>query len=140
MLWIDNAGFDSGDGTHRLCSFYSRINETSINVFGGVHFKYQPTPVQDISTSVDQALTWIKTVTLSGPGTGMEADLKFIQKAVGHNEPHRFALASGVSEENVRSYKPYIGNFLVASSICKPNSDEFDEDKLSRLCNLIHKE
>lgn len=87
-------------------------------IFSGLNFKYQK---QLYGPFLDDAINIIKQTSTvactSGAGTGIEADTKKIEhlKSLLGNFP--MALASGVSSKNIKSYLPYVDNFLVASSI-----------------------
>ena len=154
MLWVDNAGCDDCDNLQSAENFFKRSyeldDEMNVEIFGGVHFKYQPKPRSSIFESITQSLIYMDIPTLSGSATGNPADIEFIKEA--HYALDAFnksywpekgdrslAIASGVSIENVNDYLPYIDHFLVASSILDENDERlFDEEKLKMLCERIH--
>ncbi len=100
--------------------------------FGGLAFKYQrqPTNLEEASRiaslSTDVACT-------SGPGTGQPATLtkiNAIRKGLGD---HPMAIASGVSIDNINSYKGLVNYLLVASSI----TNDLEIIKCQKLDELI---
>lgn len=137
MLWADNSGLDNDtDGGDFLLKKKAKIR--SIEFFGGVHFKYQPLPAWGIEQSIRNVRGRVDVITLSGPGTGLAADLEFVKTARKAAGPDvKIALASGVTLENVEVYLPYVDAFLVASSIVTP-SDYFDIESFTKLCRKIH--
>ena len=141
MLWSDNAMTDEKDLDEALgFSVSQTIVRPYVEFYGGVQFKYQPKPPWDITTSIQRAIKYVEYPTLSGPGTGKEADIEFIKQAYQAANGVPLAIASGISAENVELYLPYIQVFLVASSIIDSESENesFDEDKLKELVTLIH--
>lgn len=157
MLWVDNAGCDDCESLEALQnaeSFFKRSSEIDdemkIQIFGGVHFKYQPAPKSPIYVSLCYSLIYMDVPTLSGSSTGTPANIEFIQEAYralqAYNKGYwpedgkrSLAIASGISVENVNDYLPYIDRFLVASSILDENDERlFDEEKLKMLCETIH--
>lgn len=155
MFWSDDAGTDADNYEAYGNQILELQEESDIDFFGGIHFKYQQKPNRTLSASLKRAFPYIKYPTLSGTGTGIPADLEYIkeaaqtwqdeQESISHLKNVIFprtvglAIASGVSINNVDSYLPYIDAFLVASSIIDPlSSDErFDQRKLELLCKKI---
>lgn len=152
MLWVDNAGCDdceSLEAMENAFDFFHRTSELDgdmkVQIFGGVHFKYQPK--SSIEKSVFEVWKLMMIPTLSGSGTGKVADIELIKKAYEKVlqvkslvfTKFSLAIASGVSIENVDEYLPYINHFLVASSILDEKDERlFDEEKLKILCETIH--
>ena len=152
MLWVDNAGCDdceSLEAMENAFDFFHRTSELDgdmkVQIFGGVHFKYQPKPKSSIEKSVFEVWKLMMTPTLSGSATGQKADVDFVKRAYDSLCKNSFsgrselAIASGVSIKNVYEYIPYIDRFLVASSILdKKDERMFDGEKLKMLCETIH--
>lgn len=168
MCWSDNAGTDVdnelaqasnilnllGEGDHNLYKACGNQvlelqQESGVEFFGGIHFKYQQKPKCSLSESLKRAFPYIRYPTLSGAGTGIAADLEHIKEAAlawqeeqgRDSDPYTagLAIASGISTDNVNDYLPYIDIFLVASSIMdETRPDEyFDHKKIDILCNKI---
>jgi predicted TIM-barrel enzyme len=138
MIWCDNAGMDddSIEYPERFCEIQKTLN---ISFYGGVHFKYQNKPKKNIVDSMEKAIKYVTHPTLSGTATGVEADINFITEAYNAAKGKQLAIASGITEDNIDKYLPYIDHFLVASSIIDKTSDieMFDEKKLINLREKI---
>lgn len=106
-------------------------NDFSGLFFGGVAFKYQNQPV-DLKVACEESKLTTDVATTSGSGTGKApttVKIKTIREYLGD---HPMAIASGISVENVDSYKGLADYLLVASSI----TDEHEmiiKDKLIEL-------
>lgn len=99
-------------------------------LFTGLAFKYQPQPKDiDILTS-DVATT-------SGPGTGKAADINKILDLRIKLGNHPLAIASGVSIDNIDSYKGIVNYLLVASSITS-RSEIIYKEKLEELIKSLN--
>lgn len=99
--------------------------------FGGLAFKYQPQPTDLESACKDSTLA-TDVATTSGPGTGKAATVTKIELLRSHLGNHPLAIASGVSIDNIESYKGLVNYLLVASSITDHN-ELIDVNKLSAL-------
>ncbi len=88
--------------------------------FGGLAFKYQPQPTDLESACMDSTLA-TDVATTSGPGTGKAATTTKIQLLRSFLGNHPMAIASGVSVDNIESYKGLVNYLLVASSITDHN-------------------
>lgn len=84
--------------------------------FGGVAFKYQPQP-KDLNLACYWAKMTTDVATTSGTATGKPADINKILKIRDYLGDHPMAIASGVSIDNIESYKGIVDYLLVASSI-----------------------
>lgn len=131
MFWVDNSGTDE-DNLDKLDEFI----KADIEIYGGVHFKYQPKSKYTIEESIQRATPYIDYITLSGAKTGKAADIDFIKRAFEASKILRLAIASGITLKNVDDYLPFIDAFLVATSIIHTN-DNFDKKKLIKLCQKI---
>lgn len=153
MLWVDNAECDDVLNLEEVTKFWFQMikcdPESKIDIFGGVHFKYQEKPKSSIEDSIKSCVYNTMYPTLSGPATGKPADLNFIQRAYDHvvlcrkdnaEQYCNLAIASGISIENVDQYIPYIEYFLVASSLLAVDQIDFDNQKLKTLSQKIHNE
>lgn len=151
MLWVDNGGFDQlnkfQDELYEAACEFDESNK--IEIFAGVHFKYQAKPTRSIQDSVTNCLLDTFVPTLSGSATGTPASVDFIRDAFSAcqdlnnnmviSDQYKLAIASGISIENVNDYLPYIDHFLVASSILDEKDERlFDEEKLKTLRETIH--
>lgn len=139
MLWSDDAGVEGDEEDMAKFSRHQTTIRPYVEFFGGVHFKYQPKPKLDIETSIQRALKYVDFPTLSGPATGVAADVKFIQEAYSAASDVPLAIASGITYDNVDLFLPYIEIFLVASSIIDKSSpdERFDSVALDKLCQKI---
>jgi len=104
--------------------------------FGGVAFKYQP-KVDNIKKVAQIAKHYMDVVTTSGQATGSAPDLKKIQIMKEAIDNHPLAIASGISPENIKSYLKDADCFLVATSLLKPGSENFDPNKVKKLIETV---
>jgi predicted TIM-barrel enzyme len=84
--------------------------------FGGVAFKYQA-PVKSCAMAAKAAIGLMDVITTSGPGTGLIAEIskiKEMREAIGD---YPFALASGVTSDNINDYLPYVDCFIIGTAI-----------------------
>ena len=88
--------------------------------FGGLAFKYQPQPIDLQAACIDARLA-TDVATTSGTGTGKPASVKKITDLRTMLVDHPLAIASGVSIENIETYKGIVNYLLVASSITDCN-------------------
>lgn len=100
-------------------------------VFGGVAFKYQPQP-SDLRQACEEATRFTDVATTSGAGTGQPADIQKIKSMREYLGEHPMAIASGVSIDNIDSYKGLANYLLVATSITDKN-EMIIKEKLSEL-------
>lgn len=84
--------------------------------FGGLAFKYQSQPT-DLESACEEATLATDVATTSGSGTGSAPTTVKINNIRGFLKEHPMAIASGVSVDNIDSYKGIVNYLLVASSI-----------------------
>ncbi len=121
-LWVDNAniegliqeGIHGKRYEHLMCSAYGKKWDKLY--FGGVAFKYQPTP-KDIEGEAKSATEYLDVVTTSGEGTGMPPSIKKIETMRNAIGSFPLAVASGMTPENVSAYKDLVDCFLVSTGI-----------------------
>lgn len=104
--------------------------------FGSVAFKYQA-KVNNFKRVAEIAKDYMDVVTTSGEYTGSAPDLRKIEimkEAIG-NSP--LAIASGISPENVKSFLKTADCFLVATSLLKPGTEEFDSLRVKKLIEVV---
>ncbi len=104
--------------------------------FGGLAFKYQPQP-KDLRAACDEAKLATDVATTSGVGTGKAADITKIKTIREYLGKHPMAIASGVSIDNIESYKDVVDYLLVASSITS-SSEMIIKDKLIELKEKLY--
>lgn len=104
--------------------------------FGGVAFKYQP-QVDNVKKAAQIAKHYTDVITTSGEGTGSAPDLKKIQIMKETIEDHPLAIASGISPENIKTYLKSADCFLVATSLLKPGTENFDPNKVKKLIATV---
>lgn len=119
---------------------------SSIQVFGGVAFKYKsPNLTGDaLFQACTKAIKFVDVATTSGDKTGSPPNIEkliVIKSNLANSIP--LAVASGVDEDNVSDFIPFVDNFLVASSITerKPeynNQEYFVPEKVKHLAHKIH--
>jgi len=100
-------------------------------LFTGLAFKYQPQP-NDLIMACQFAKATSDVATTSGPGTGKAANIDKILSLREWLGDHPLAIASGVSTENIDSYRGIVNYLLVASSITS-KSEIIDKEKLLEL-------
>ena len=119
---------------------------SSVQIFGGVAFKYIDASLtgSSLARSCEDAIKCIDVITTSGDKTGQPPSLAKIQEMSSYiNERVPLAIASGISEENVQAFLPYVDIFLVASSISGPDKvcgglECPTGEKVHTLATLIH--
>lgn len=105
--------------------------------FGGVAFKYQER-VNNVKKAAEIAKLYIDVITTSGSQTGSAPDLRKIEimKEAAGDSP--LAIASGISPENVKSFLEVGADcFLVATSLLKPGTENFDPSKVKKLIEVV---
>lgn len=120
MFWTDNALIDDSfhqDGAIEVRSALKKSGWQG-EYFGGVAFKYQK-PVIDVERVAEVAMNFVDVIVTTGEGTGKAAPVEKVKRMRSYIGKKPLALASGVSAENVASYKDYVDIFLVATSISK---------------------
>lgn len=103
--------------------------------FGGLAFKYQPQPT-DLKSACEEAKIATDVATTSGVGTGKAADITKIKTIREYLGDHPMAIASGVSVDNIESYKGIVDYLLVASSITT-KTEMIIKDKLKELVEKL---
>lgn len=122
-----------------------RLPLSSIQIFGGVAFKYVDPHLDGkaLSDACENAIRCVDVATTSGDKTGSAPSvekLETIKRHLGGRIP--LALASGVSSWNVREFLGAVDIFLAASSICERNPKLGNEEylvpeKVRELSDLI---
>lgn len=112
---------------------YKEYRENTL-YFGGVGFKDSSKPF-DIIEATENAQNTMDIVTTSGAKTGKAAEVEKI-KAMYESSKKPIALASGISNENIKDYLPYVDYFLVESSI--EHNGIICEDRTRKLAETIH--
>lgn len=101
--------------------------------FGAVAFKSQPfVPLEQLGELASRARAHVDVVTTSGPGTGRPLELDRLRALHEGLTGHQLAVASGVTPENVRSYRPLVDHALVATGI-HGGDHLFDVSKIAAL-------
>jgi len=133
-IWVDNAGIFEDE----ISSSAKKINDLrpAYNglYFGGVAFKYQR-KVNDYAKVAEMARDYVDVITTSGEATGQAADLNKIKLMYEASGDNPLALASGVTEDNIEDYLPYVNAFLVPTSI----NDDFHNLNLEKTRRLVIK-
>jgi hypothetical protein len=103
--------------------------------FGGLAFKYQPQPT-DLELACKNAILTTDVACTSGSGTGKAPTMAKINAIREYLGDHPMAIASGVSIDNIESYKGIADYLLVASSITDKN-EMIIKDKLLELQSYL---
>lgn len=107
--------------------------------FGGVAFKYQVQPL-DLVGMTKLACKYMDVVTTSGDATGVAPDVSKIKTmAESMTHPNSFAVASGITIDNVKFFTPYVNWYLVATSISK-DFENLDANLVKQLKSKIYEE
>lgn len=113
---------------------FPRFKERYSNTYYGPYaFKYQPQPIA-LAADLKFAENFWDVTTTSGSATGHPPSLQKIQ-TIAQYSSKPLAIASGISVDNVRQFKPYVRDFLVGTSIGYENLDPF---KTQELGEIIH--
>lgn len=141
-LWLDNIGAGESREKNWQAQAFAKDRErrekalrTSFLVFGGVAFKYQP-KVASLQNATRSAMPFADVITTSGEGTGIAADLKKIKTMKKVLGDHPFAIASGITPENVHEYMPFADCFIVATGISRSES-ELDPARAEKLATAL---
>lgn len=127
-LWVDNARIDERMEHQTEAESISSARENSKwdgLYFGGVAFKYQR-QVSDLALAAKIATRNMDVITTSGPGTGQAADFDKIATMKASVGDFPVAVASGVTPENVSTYRNVADCYLVATSLLTPGTEDFD--------------
>ena len=138
-LWVDNARIDEWAKKQLEADDIKLARQKSDwkgLYFGGVAFKYQR-HVDNLALAAQIATQYADVITTSGQGTGMAPDygkIATIKASVG-NFP--VAIASGISPDNISTYKEVADCYLVATSLLKPGTEDFDFSKVNDLVRAV---
>jgi phosphoribosylanthranilate isomerase len=137
-IWADNAEIYDWMDKQLMAEEIVKAREKSGwrgLYFGGVAFKYQHR-VNNLALAAQIATKYVDVVTTSGEGTGRAPNKEKIQtmKAAIGNFP--LAIASGISPDNVQDYSQ-ADCFLVATSLLKPGTEEFDRGRVKALVEAV---
>jgi uncharacterized protein len=138
-VWTDNAGVDEYVEGQMEAENIRQAKEKSGwdgLYFGGVAFKYQR-EVKDVAKSAKIATKYMDVVVTSGKGTGSAPDLGKIsamKEAIGE---HPLGIASGISPENVHQYLEIADCFLVATSLLRSGTEDFDKERVKALVTAV---
>jgi hypothetical protein len=140
-LWVDNAGIDeNAENPSQLAQVFWDERKKNASwqglYFGGVAFKYQK-KVEDVARVAQLAMPYVDVITTSGDATGVPPSVEkmwAIRNAIGD---HPFAIASGITPENVKDYLGIADCFLVATGISF-SFTELDPARVRNLAQTIH--
>jgi predicted TIM-barrel enzyme len=96
-----------------------------------VAFKHQR-PVRDTAAAARAAVPYVDVLTTSGAATGVSAPLAKISAMRQATKRHPFAIASGITPENLQNYQDHADCFLVATGVSASQA-ELDPRRLSAL-------
>jgi uncharacterized protein len=141
-IWSDNAHIDESATQQPQAQAFVEARQAlkwDGLFFGGVAFKYQrDVAASQLGAAGAAAAPYMDVVCTSGPGTGHAADVdKVANLRDGMPETSPLALASGITEDNVRTYLPDVQVFLVGTGI-ESAFGVLDATKVKRLADIIH--
>ncbi len=88
----------------------------------GVHMKYTHNlDGRDFAASMRDALGWVDGINITGPKTGVLADVERVRQARQLAGDYPLGLASGVSVDNIDAVLPYIDYAIVGTSLKEPD-------------------
>ena len=139
-IWTDNAHVDEDAEEQPVAqAFVDARRGRGWNglYFGGVAFKYQrEVPRDKLGRAAAAALPFVDVVCTSGPATGKAADVDKVAAMRAGMGAGALALASGVTEENVRGYLPHVDAYLVGTGI-ERDVGILDPGRVERLQKII---
>ena len=139
-LWSDDIRADRDPFAARARVIDSEVLH-GLRILGGIAFKYTSTFTEDPAVARDETLALrdaVDVVTTSGSGTGTPPTIEKLQ-AMREVAGRPIAVASGISADNVDSYRSLIDEVLVASSLeTSRYSGIFDLDALQRTIARVH--
>lgn len=123
-LWSDDVGLDPHNSTQQPVEQFAQFRADSSwqgRHFGGIAFKHQrPVADEDLPRIGELARRYIDVPTTSGPATGEAASLdKLRALRAGLGPEHPFAVASGVTVDNVAQVLGIVDQVLVASGVSR---------------------
>ena len=137
----DDGSYVKGTTTERNFALKTQ-NDVGPNAMhvAGVHMKYTR-PLNDLSfpDAVKTALGSVDGINVTGPKTGVLADVKRIEIAHTSAGGYPLGLASGVSVENIAPVIPFIDYAIVGTSL-KEDDDKLrtSREKVWQLRSLIN--
>jgi predicted TIM-barrel enzyme len=138
-IWADNAQIHEKESKQTLAETIMRAKLDrgwEGLYFGGVAFKYQP-EVDNPALAAKIATEYMDVITTSGTQTGSAPDVGKIAKMKEAIGDFPLAIASGVSILNIKDFLPIADCFIVASSLLKPNTDDFDDKRVRDLVKTV---
>lgn len=113
----------------------------NVACFGSVAFKYQPFDIDPGEAAVT-AHQLNMVATTSGSGTGVSPEIgkiaemrRALNQATG-DASAPLAIASGMTEDNILHFLPYITHILIATGVAK-NEYELCPEKLKRFIAVV---
>lgn len=132
MLWLDNCGVRSDEITEEAIRCSDMLDSRpDFSFFGSVAFKYQRRD-KDPGLAAQNALRMGFIPTTSGEGTGEAADEAKLAAIYARIGDTRWAVASGVTAENIKMHKKYCTDVLVSTGISE-SFNRFSREKLQAL-------
>jgi len=139
--WLDDAWINLKGKPQMEAEAITRAKEESGwdgLYFGGVAFKYRgKVSVGDLTGIAQEATKYVDVVTTSGEGTGIAPSISKIQRLKEGVGVSPLAIASGITPDNVYNYLEIADAFLVATSLLKRGTDDFDPAKVKALVEAV---
>jgi hypothetical protein len=137
-VWTDNAMINEDSNFQNAAEFvnYSKFaNSWNGLYFGGIAFKYRTEP-KSVGKVASIAQTYVDVVTTSGNGNGHQMPLSKALEISSNVTNAPVAVASGITHQNILTYKPYVNCFMVSSCI-EEDFYNFDRAKLNSLVSIV---
>ncbi len=122
IAWTDFSGVDLiKEAKQPDLHDMQKYDNDQIFYVSGVHMKYSTLldSEKTIEKSALQAMGWVDGVVVTGPKTGVPADVEKVKRVRKVMNDYPMGLASGVSSENVKPMLSSIDYILVNSSIAE---------------------
>jgi uncharacterized protein len=136
-VWLDDAEINSANGPQLEALKIVQARKASGwdgLYFGGVAFKYRGRVAEEDLLGVAKIATnFMDVVTTSGDGTGKPPEVSKIEIMKAGVGKHPLAIASGISADNIYRYLEIADAFLVATSLLKPYTEDFDPQRVKAL-------
>lgn len=139
--WLDDAWVNLKGKPQMEAEAIARAREDSGwdgLYFGGVAFKYRgKVSIEDLTGIAEVATKYVDVVTTSGDGTGIAPSIGKIQRLKEGVGDSPLAIASGITPDNVSNYLEIADAFLVATSLLKRGTEDFDPAKVKALVEAV---
>lgn len=141
-LWVDSGEiYETEVEAGVRADVLFALNTFKKTFFGSFAFKTDKKEVKDLVAVARVAAEFFDVPVTSGPATGVAADVEKIKTIKNAIPKKLFALASGITEENVHQFLPFVDYFIVGTSLQADPKDpyHYNKKKIERLVQIIKK-